>query len=107
MTRTAKEQLERTFLAGVYDAAPTTMAFGPGSVRAGPFAVGEYELQCSVDCFFLQGDNTVVATTSSNPLRADKPKRFEVTGPENAHVATIQAAAPGMMFITNPRGPTT
>lgn len=110
MSRQTLEQLDRTALAGVYNVAPTTIPINAVSNRNPVgLSIGEWEIESTSDCHYLQGGSTVVATTLDVPLTAGRTKRIEVTGPNTGFVAVVEAAPPmpGNLFVTNPRGPAT
>lgn len=108
MSRVTKEQLERTALAGVYNVPPTTVVINAISNRnAVVLSNGEWEIESTSPCFYLQGDANVVATTLDVPLPAGRMKRIEVIDGNTGFVAVIEAAPPmpGILFLSNPRGP--
>lgn len=62
---------------------------------------GIYVITCDQDCYFLQGDSTVTATSSSNPLWAKERAEIHVRYGENdGYISVIRNTTDGAFSIT-------
>ncbi len=84
-----------------YITPPITVAISGTTARSTQLSLGRYELFSTTDCYFLQGDTTVVALTSSYPLGGgfELPEPMVVTASGNSFVAAITGGATGTLFI--------
>jgi hypothetical protein len=85
---------------GSYVNAPTIINLSVSSANTGPLAGHTcYRLWSSVDGFFQFGvDNTVVATTSSHPIKAGLDLLHWADA--NLFIAAIVASGTGQLFIS-------
>ncbi len=85
---------------GRYLSDPTTLSLGVVSANTQLKTYTKYRLWSSVDGFFKFGsDNSVAATTSSNPLTA-KIDTLHATDGDNFWIAGIVSGGTGVLFIS-------
>lgn len=86
--------------------APTTVAISGTTARSAQLTAGAvYEVTSDVDCYILQGDVTVDATTSSVPLWSKTTKLVHVPdATSHGYIAVIQLDTAGTLYISEPRG---
>lgn len=89
----------------VWDANSVSVAYtGTAARNSTDLVGGVYYVIATTDCFFIQGDSSITATTSANYLPAKMPVVVEVTGSANARISFIQLSANGTAYIMNPKG---
>lgn len=91
---------------GVWNANPTVVAYtGTAARNSTGLTPDVYYVNATTACHFLQGDNTVTATTSSNYLPAGAVVIVEVTNTtNNGFISFIQTSSSGSAYIMQPKG---
>ena len=90
----------RAIQVGSYSGDPITLSLGVVSANVQLTAYTRYRIWSSVDSFFKLGiDNTVSATTQSNPLTA-KIDTLHTTDGTNVFLAGIVSLGTGTLFLS-------
>lgn len=81
--------------------APTVISLSGASAKnTTPLSPGNYILKSTVNCYVLQGNGSISATTSNYPVGAAEESRlFVVTDVSDGYFAGITSGSPGFMFI--------
>lgn len=83
---------------------PTSISYtGTAGRNSTALTPGLYVITSDQDCYFLQGDSTVAATSSSNPLWAKERAEIEVrieTTEADGYISVIQQSTAGTLWIT-------
>lgn len=84
-----------------FSAAPVNITLSTSSARSSQLATGYYEITSTADCFFLQGDSSVVALTTSHILHAFTYRLFYVDDTTNkGYIAAIVSSGDGTVCIS-------
>jgi len=103
MSRVSQDELRAATWTAVAKAKITVAA---ASARNGSdLAAGTYYMTVTTNTWFLQGDSTVEATTSSNYAASGSTIIFKVTGAANARMAVLRDSADGSAIIMQPQVP--
>lgn len=87
----------RRFTSNVSD----TLTISGTQDRSTELEPGLYSVTANTDVFFLQGDSTVAATSSSNPLWSkERVVIFVRYGDKDGYISAIQQSASGTLYIT-------